>query len=530
MHDSEETAGIQEDFDSDLQSMPDDDLRSVSEFEVVDSDDTHDNEVSQSDHISQDDNAFAERPSLPDHMDHIYVEVSSLLSKFVDMESSIVQQVSAEIKSSLPALVTNALKEQLPEELPQVETQVQKNLQDQLPDLILKPIYKEFNTFNKLESQRFVLLQKTLNKFFHNKMRKSIRLRVHTRMKEVRNKLSACTSTVATNSQHVQDLRIMFHDMVSLLEATEGELSVAKENTETTMVTHKSKEKKSKGPEEQQTSIQEFTDQLFGTTSSKFSLTPPREPTPPRDFAKGKEVTIVEEQVNELVPYQEEEGKEGQDDGRIQSSDLLQADPLPITKISYVVNPNKEATMKITRGDNPLNLIVHPNFRLRTLGFSEWLKVHALASKKTVKSNDMLLQSLRAKFQWVITYSKKLGLPPPPTLATFEMTAEDKKRKRIEFLKEVFVTENISVDGMHRNPILPLGSCQLRALSSTNLMDSEVMKGLSECKASESNFRRIRVKDIVKEVEDYLKTYSSAGMDISWRETQYLLKARQKVI
>nr|GFA10423.1 hypothetical protein [Tanacetum cinerariifolium] len=27
---------------------------------------------------------------------------------------------------------------------------------------------------------------------------------------------------------------------------------------------------------------------------------------------------------------------------------------------------------------------------------------------------------------------------------------------------------------------------------------------------------RIRVKDIVKEVKDYLKTYSSAGMDISW--------------
>ncbi|GJX37351.1 hypothetical protein Tco_0250654 [Tanacetum coccineum] len=27
---------------------------------------------------------------------------------------------------------------------------------------------------------------------------------------------------------------------------------------------------------------------------------------------------------------------------------------------------------------------------------------------------------------------------------------------------------------------------------------------------------RIQVKDIVKEVEDYLKTYSLAGMDISW--------------
>ncbi|GJV95023.1 zinc finger, CCHC-type containing protein [Tanacetum coccineum] len=46
--------------------------------------------------------------------------------------------------------------------------------------------------------------------------------------------------------------------------------------------------------------------------------------------------------------------------------------------------------------------------------------------------------------------------------------------------------------------------------------DSGVMKGLSECKASESNVRRIRVKDIIKEVEDHLKTYSSAEMDISW--------------
>ncbi|GJZ00293.1 hypothetical protein Tco_0517722 [Tanacetum coccineum] len=50
-------------------------------------------------------------------------------------------------------------------------------------------------------------------------MRKSIRMRVHTGMKEVCHKLSACTSSVATNSQQVQDLRLMFHDMVSLLSA-----------------------------------------------------------------------------------------------------------------------------------------------------------------------------------------------------------------------------------------------------------------------------------------------------------------------
>ncbi|GJV09605.1 hypothetical protein Tco_1351146 [Tanacetum coccineum] len=34
--------------------------------------------------------------------------------------------------------------------------------------------------------------------------------------------------------------------------------------------------------------------------------------------------------------------------------------------------------------------------------------------------------------------------------------------------------------------------------------------------APASNLKRIQVKDIVKKVEDYLKTYSSAGMDINW--------------
>ncbi|GJZ97505.1 hypothetical protein Tco_0669958 [Tanacetum coccineum] len=88
------------------------------------------------------------------------------------------------------------------------------------------------------------------------------------------------------------------------------------------------------------------------------------------------------------------------------------------------------------------------------------------------------------------------------------MLLSDKKRKRtVLILQEVFVKENIVVDGMHRNLILPPGVVGSRG---------QVMKGLSECKALESNIRRIQVKDIVKEIKDYLKTYSSAGMDISW--------------
>ncbi|GKE38310.1 hypothetical protein Tco_1461715, partial [Tanacetum coccineum] len=84
--------------------------------------------------------------------------------------------------------------------------------------------------------------------------------------------------------------------------------------------------------------------------------------------------------------------------------------PLPITKISYRVNSSKEASMRITRGNDPPNLTVYDKFILRTLRFSEWIEVHALASKSKGKLIDLLLQSLKAKFEWVLTQAKNLGV------------------------------------------------------------------------------------------------------------------------
>nr|GEY88087.1 hypothetical protein [Tanacetum cinerariifolium] len=239
-------------------------------------------------------------------------------------------------------------------------------------------------------------------------------------------------------------------------------------------------------PKEQQKSIQEFTDYLFQTTSSRFSPTPLRELTPPKDSSKGKAVTIIEEPGNELVNIKKNEelrklfnpatlkaqaqkwtGHEAKKAKMMQEYKhhiSFRANTLPITKINYVVNSKKEATMKITRGDNPLNLVVHPNFKLKTLGFSEWLKVHALAFKKYGTSNSLLLQSLRAKFQWVINQVKRLGLPPSPELATFGLTAEKKKREKIELIKEVFITKNVRVDGMDQNLIPSSGIMPIQGL------------------------------------------------------------------
>nr|GEU92977.1 uncharacterized mitochondrial protein AtMg00810-like [Tanacetum cinerariifolium] len=57
-------------------------------------------------------------------------------------------------------------------------------------------------------------------------------------------------------------------------------------------------------PAPQEESVQEFTHKLFQTTSLSFSLAPLKEPSPPRDPAKGKGVDI-EELVNVLVPFME---------------------------------------------------------------------------------------------------------------------------------------------------------------------------------------------------------------------------------
>ncbi|GKB76750.1 hypothetical protein Tco_0943645 [Tanacetum coccineum] len=67
-----------------------------------------------------------------------------------------------------------------------------------------------------------------------------------------------------------------------------------------------------------------------------------------------------------------------------------------ILKANYRIISSHDATMRITRGNDLLNVVVNNKFRLNTLGFSEWLEVHALASKIKSKSNDQLLKNLRA--------------------------------------------------------------------------------------------------------------------------------------
>ncbi|GKA28783.1 hypothetical protein Tco_0715028 [Tanacetum coccineum] len=300
---------------------------------------------------------------------------------------------------------------------------------------MVKHINIQFNIFHVAQSDRFARLKTKLSKTLKSDMGKSVTSLVKFGMKDVKDDLNSQAKSLGKFCLDIQSMQTQLNDIQSLLEsvviiddtaegqknkkAKDANPAVAQGEQQSSeplsgegkeLIVHNSEKKKSEGiisveddldeddkqplskrfkimtyipdipnptplntfvldhllkSKEQQKSIQEFTDQLFKNTSSRFSPTPPKEPTPPRDSSKGKAITIMEEPGNELV----------------------------------------------------------------------------------------------------INHAKRVGLPPPPELATFGLTAEEKKRKRTELIKEVFLTEDVRVDGIERNLIPPPGVMPIQGLA-----------------------------------------------------------------
>nr|GEY88323.1 hypothetical protein [Tanacetum cinerariifolium] len=302
---------------------------------------------------------------------HLHEELYLLYNKVNQLESSITKHVFDSIQAIVPVIVTNTLKEQLPGLLSDA-------LKDSLPQLITDSI-KSFvsKSIAKEGSNHWLKLYQ-----MHDKLPLSMKKKLW---------LEKSSEEDTSGKKEIDD-EPLAKKLKFLIPSSSIPLPTPLKSImhEPPKVTEASK-----------MTLDQFTEHLSKTTSSIFSPTPPIEPTPPkeptplRDSAKGKEVAITEEQVKNLFHIKKKETEhEAKKVKMMEEYNHLisfRVDKLPITKISYVVNLNKEATMKITRGDNPLNLIVNLNFRLKTLGFSEWLEVHALASKKSGKSNDMLV-------------------------------------------------------------------------------------------------------------------------------------------
>ncbi|GJZ53418.1 hypothetical protein Tco_0608303 [Tanacetum coccineum] len=150
-------------------------------------------------------------------------------------ESSIVQTVFDEIKSSLPAMITNALKEQLPgilsatlkDCLPLIvnESLQTHNLavseqfaetQAKLNKKVVKQLNRQFNISHVAQSNRFVTLHKELCKVIKSVVAKKVQV---VGLEGVREDLQSQTKHISKFSSSFQDIQTQLQDVKDLLES-----------------------------------------------------------------------------------------------------------------------------------------------------------------------------------------------------------------------------------------------------------------------------------------------------------------------
>ncbi|GJT76553.1 retrovirus-related pol polyprotein from transposon TNT 1-94 [Tanacetum coccineum] len=342
------------DVDSDLESMPEDAILSISGFEADDdADDRSETKVK----LSKTDEAF---------VDNIIDELVDMANSqdVAQLESSLAQQVAAQIEYFLPRMVADAFEERIP-----------KLLSDTLKNILPRII--------KDSSNQFVDLQK--------KLPKAIKLKWE-------NLFSVLVDLI-------KDLVILIDiSLASSKAAPEGE----------NMSTQANKDSKIIGEHESSDNVAQTSNAFviqsseeppvkkLNSSSSEFSLI-----TPPKgvDKGKGKAQDTDDDQLKQIMPLV--------DEGEMKRLVDLKAE--------------KEKSKK------SLNVLT-----------DEELQAQAA---------ELVACSYTG---WETWHSS------PPKLIAFEFPLAEKKsrmkrKRRAEVIHEVFVKDNVEVDGMHKNLVPPAG-------------------------------------------------------------------------
>ncbi|GKC19813.1 hypothetical protein Tco_1021963 [Tanacetum coccineum] len=439
--------------------------------------------------------ASTDKPSNP--LGHLRAEILSLSNKVNNLESSLAKKVSSKLEELVPRIVANAFKERMPELL----SDILKNI---IPNIIEESIHQALPKFDqRIQETLFASLQKDILTAIRAKVGKLVKKTLWKEMDIVKDLMSCCGDKLdkAQGGQQLNDdeMASVQNEQPYVQEKTSSEQtpSITEQvpPKSTALVVHALEEKDS---EEKK-------------TSSEYSS------TPPIDENNRKGIATVEEPVKHLMPLIEQGESDTKmlnlqqfsisgkkitlEDAQAQLTEMKRLADLKAEqekteqKLKALSNEELEAQAAqlasfeakrkrmleeynhyITYRANKLPIIKISYKIEKKLGFSEWIEVHTLASKNKIKVNDIMLKNLKAKFKWIKTQAGKLGIPPPPKLTAFRLFAAEKKRKRsLEIIKEVFVIENIVLDGMHRNLIPPPGRSRI-PLSYRCLADQD-----SEC-------------------------------------------------
>ncbi|GJZ47754.1 hypothetical protein Tco_0601586, partial [Tanacetum coccineum] len=273
-----------------------------------------------------------------------------------------------------------------------------------------------------------------------------------------------------------------------------------------------------------------------------FLLTPPREPTPLIDSSKGKAIAIIEEPGNELVQYQEEGGSDPKMP-KLKSFITLEG-PLSQEEYSNQIKEMKrlnDLKAKQEKSEQELRKLFNPaTLNANRLGLppSPELATFGLTTEEKKRKRAEVIKEFFVTKDVRVNGMESNLIPPPGIMPNQGLVINEPESEIF------FMNGNIDIGFQRESEFHVTPTTELIRFQRQIKVESEIaremlsveeplsagfrgeedqlsakhqlaVKGLSECKAPKSNIRRIQVKDIVKKVEDYLKTYSSAGMDIS---------------
>ncbi|GKA18670.1 retrovirus-related pol polyprotein from transposon TNT 1-94 [Tanacetum coccineum] len=301
--------------------------------------------------------------------------------------------------STLP-LTTDKLEEFVPD-------LVVESLKATLPALITKSLKLAI-----LEIiAEFMTLQKELSKVLKTKMGSSIRMKVR---KEHAPSVSEPAQTTTNLVIHTPKEKAL-EDMVLEEEPSPKRIKFLIPNPSTASPTPLSLILP------QNMTMGQFIDSLFNTTSYEFS------PTPPKDKSKGKGIAVEEEPLKPLLPLIEQSG----------------SDPKMLNLDQFRISAEQEKIEK----------------KLKTLSKEE---LEAQATK--LAEYDAKRKRMLEEYNHYITSSQRsatklIELKASPMILCSETSRPSLSRSRLssEIIQEVFVKDNIIVDGMQRNLIPPPG-------------------------------------------------------------------------
>ncbi|GJY21937.1 retrovirus-related pol polyprotein from transposon TNT 1-94 [Tanacetum coccineum] len=207
--------------DSDLHSLPDDEVESVYGFEAAESCAKEYVKAGSKVELTQSEEAYAD--NLLDEMTNLNASAdkrsdpfSPLLAEFLylstkvaNLESSLAQKVTAKLEESVPRM----------QALPKIDQRVQETLHITVPGLIRKPLNKELNDLNTLETQRFENLLKELLSAISSKVGKFVRKYVRKEMQIVKDLLSYSAKKLDKGDVNLCVLINLMKDMVLLLDS-----------------------------------------------------------------------------------------------------------------------------------------------------------------------------------------------------------------------------------------------------------------------------------------------------------------------